>query len=144
MPWTALQRERLGVEKGILERYFAGKVKWIDPTICGKTKVEIEMITNNNKIYHLRLYVPSDYPNSLPDLVVARSPKPMPARGVSASMHTLGTRDGCVKICHYYHRRWSPESTFYEIFVKGRVWLEAYEGHRKTGKNLDYYLGHMN
>ena len=143
MSWHPTQQHRLAVEKEILERYFRGKVQWIDPTIAGRTRIEIEMTTNSNQIYRLRAYVPSDYPNSLPSLVVASSPRRIPNWGNSDSMHTLGTIDGCVKICHYYGPRWNPEHTFYEIFVKGRVWLEAYEGHLQTGHNLDHYLGHM-
>ena len=126
-----------------MEKYFPGKVQWIDATVAGKTRIEIEMTSNSNQIYRLRAYVPPDFPNSLPDLVVASAPKPMPNWEISAVNHTIGTRDGCLKICHYYSPRWNPENTFYEVFVKGRVWLEAYEGHVKTGRNLDYYLGHM-
>jgi hypothetical protein len=143
MPWTPAQQHRLAVERGILERYFPGKVQWIDPTISGQTKIEIEMISNSNQVYRLRAYVPPDYPNSLPDLVVASSPRPMPDWGASDTKHTLGRRDGYLKICHYYSPRWDSQHTFYEIFVKGRVWLEAYEGHLQTGENLDFYLGHM-
>ena len=143
MSWLPVQQHRLAVEKEILDRYFPGKVQWINPTIAGQTTVEVEMISNSNQIYRLRAYVPPDYPNSLPDLVVATSPKQIPNWGASNAMHTLGTRNGCVKICHYYAPRWDPQHTFYEIFVKGRVWLEAYEGHLQTGRNLDYFLGHM-
>ena len=143
MSWTPVQRQRLAVEREILDKYFPRKVRWIDPTCAGRTKIEIEMTSNSNKIYRLRAYVPADYPNSLPDLVVASSPTPMPNWGSSGSTHTLGRRDNCLKICHYYSPRWDSQHTFYEIFVKGRVWLEAYEGHLTTGKNLDFYLGHM-
>ena len=143
MPWTSAQQHRLAVGKEILDRYFPGKVQWIDPTISARTKIEIEMTSNSNQTYRLRAYVPPDYPNSLPELVVASSPRLMPNWGASDSKHTLGTRDGCLKICHYYSPRWNPQHRFYEIFVKGRDWLEASEGHLQTGKNLDYYLGHM-
>ncbi|CAB3993035.1 Hypothetical predicted protein [Paramuricea clavata] len=143
MSWIPTQQYRLAVEKEILDRFFPGKVQWIDPTVAGRTRIEIEMTSNSNQVYRLRAYVPPDYPNSLPDLVVAGSPKPMPNWGSHHATHTIGIRDGCLKICHYYAPRWNPEHTFYEIFVKGRVWLEAYEGHLQTGKNLDFYLGHM-
>ena len=142
MPWTPAQQHRLAVEKDILDRYFPGMVQWIDPT--GNTRIEITMTSNSNNVYCLRAYVPGDYPNSLPDMVICRSPTSMPLQwGASSSFHTLGIRDNCLKICHYYAPRWNPQHTFYEIFVKGRVWLEAYEGHLATGRNIDYYLGHM-
>lgn len=141
MPWSPVQQQRLAIEKSILDKYFPGNVQWIDPT--GNTKVEVTMKSNSNQVYSLRVYVPPDYPNSLPDLVVCRSPRPMPKWGADGCTHTLGTRDNCLKICHYYAPRWNPQHTFYEIFVKGRVWLEAYEGWLTTGKDIEFYLGHM-
>ena len=102
------------------------------------------MTTNSNQEYCLRLYVPPDFPNSLPTMVVRRSPAPMPYWGSSGATHTLGrTSEGYLRICHYRENRWNAEHTFYEVFVKGRVWLEAYEGHLATGKPMDFYLGHM-
>ena len=142
MPWNPTQCQRLSVEKGILEKYFPGKVKWNEPT--GNTNVEVTMTTNSNLIYCLRLYVPRDFPNSLPTLVVRRSPNPMPRWGKSGATHTLGrTPAGFLKICHYHPDFWNAEHTFYEVFIKGRVWLEAYEGHLATQKPMDFYLGHM-
>ena len=102
------------------------------------------MTTNSNQTYCLRLYVPVDFPNSLPIMVVKTSPKPMPNWGESGATHTLGwNREGFLVICHYRTNHWNSEHTFYEVFVKGRLWLEAYEGHISTGNRMDYYLGHM-
>ena len=142
MPWTPDQRQRLVVEKDILEKFFPGKVEWVDPT--GYTKVDVTMITNSNQTYCLRLYVPEDFPNGLPIMAVKSSPKPMPNWEESDATHTLGhTREGFLIICHYRPNHWNGEHTFYEIFMKGRLWLEAYEGHVSTGKTVDYFLGHM-
>ena len=126
----------------ILEKYFPGRVQWIDPT--GNTRVEVTMTRNSNQDHGLRLYVPPDYPNSLPDMVVCHSPKSMRSGGSSGTTHTLRRRDGYLKICHYNPSIWNSEHTFYEIFVKGRVWFEAYEGCMANGTiKMDYYLGHM-
>lgn len=141
MPWTVDQCHRLAVEKEILERYFSGNVNWIDPT--GNAKVEVTMTTNSNQVYCLRLYVPRDFPNSLPTLVVRSSPQPMPNWAATHASHTLGHVEGYMVICHYHESHWNAEHTFYEVFVKGRVWLEAYEGHVATGNPMDFYLGHM-
>ena len=143
MSWTPDQRQRLVVEKDILEKYFPGNVEWVDPT--GDTKVDVTMITNSNQTYCLRVYVPRDFPNSLPIMAVKSSPNPMPNWGSCATTHTLGqTSEGFLVICHYRSENWNAEHTFYEIFMKGRLWLEAYEGHLSTGKTVDYFLGHMN
>lgn len=61
----------------------------------------------------------------------------------SASMHVLGTREGGTKICHFRSSRWVPENTLYLVALKGRIWLEAYEAHLRTGKPLDRFLRHM-
>ena len=142
MPWTLVQRQRLAVEKDILDGYFPGKVEWIDPT--ENTKVEVTMTTNSDQVYCLRLYIRPDFPNSLPILVVRSSPNPMPNWPATHATHTLGqTKEGHLIICHYLKDRWNPEHTFYEVFVKGRLWLEAYEGHLATRKPMAHYLGHM-
>ena len=142
MPWTPDQRQRLVIEKEILDKYFPGKVEWVDPT--GNTKVDVTMITNSDRSYCLRLYVPADFPNSLPIMVVRSSPSPMPNWGGSGTTHTLGRNyEGFLIICHYRTEHWNGLHTFYEIFMKGRLWLEAYEGHLSTGKSVDTFLGHM-
>ena len=147
MGWTESQRERLAGEKSVLEYFFPGCVTWIDPT--GETKVEVALKTNNGNQYRVRVYLKteeqtdSDFPNSLPDMVVTVSPKPLPNWEVSATNHTLGKRDGFLKICHYHKSKWTDRSSLYEVIMKGRVWLEAYEGHLRTGKPMDYFLKEM-
>ena len=69
MPWSPKQQQRLALEKDLLEKYFGSKVSWIDPT--GNTKVEVRVICSNDKRYTLRVYVPSDYPNSCPQMIVS-------------------------------------------------------------------------
>ena len=68
----------------------------------------------------------------------------MPNWGDRSASHTLGrNNEGFLRICHYLCTHWNGLHTFYEVFVKGRLWLEAYEGHISTGNSIDYYLGHM-
>ena len=140
MPWSEAQRKRLAAEKAVLDHYFPGCVKWIDPT--GDTKVEVKLKTNNDNQYTLRIYI-GDFPNSVPVMVVVSSPKPMPDWNVSVTNHTLGERDGYLKICHYHDSQWTDRSSLYEVFMKGRVWLEAYEGHLRTKKSMSYFLREM-
>ncbi|XP_028405091.1 uncharacterized protein LOC114527592 [Dendronephthya gigantea] len=140
MPWSEAQRKRLAAEKTVLDHYFPGCVKWIDPT--GDTKVEVRLNTNNDNQYTLRVYI-GDFPNSVPDMVVVSSPNPMPGWGGSYSNHTLTRRDGYLRICHYHKSQWSDRSSLYEVVMKGRVWLEAYEGHLRTGQSMSYFLREM-
>ena len=140
MQWNGVQMRRINVEREILDKYFPGKVRWID--LRGDTKVEVTMTTNNDKTYCLRLYLPHDFPNSVPDLVVCNSPAPMPNWGGRGETHTLKQRDGNLRICHYRPSHWSDCNTFYQIFMKGRLWLEAYEGYLRTGAPVDNFLRH--
>ena len=140
MPWSPAQRQRLAAEKSVLEHYFPGCVKWIDPT--GNTKVEVTLKTNNENQYTLRVYI-GGFPNSVPDMVVVSSPKPMPDWEGSYANHTLSKRDGFLRICHYHSSQWTDRSSLYEVFMKGRVWLEAYEGHLRTGQPMNYFLREM-
>ncbi|XP_020908535.1 uncharacterized protein LOC110246525 [Exaiptasia diaphana] len=145
MPWSVSQRKRLDVvEKGILESYFGDKITWNDPQ--GKTTVELKISTNSDNHYTLRIYLPSDYPNSCPELTVA-SPKELkrkdgtPMNGFASDAdHTYGTKDGLIKICHFHQGKWTNEYTLYQVFMKGLLWLEAYESHRQTGKPISTYL----
>ena len=140
MPWSEAQRNRLAAEKAVLDQYLPGSVKWIDPT--GKTKVEVTLKTNNDNQYTLRIYI-GNFPNSVPDMVVVSSPKPMPDWEESSITHTLSKHDGFLRICHYHDSQWTPRSSLIEVIMKGRVWLEAYEGHLRTEKPMDYFLREM-
>ncbi|MTJ07730.1 hypothetical protein [Anabaena sp. UHCC 0204] len=148
MSWNQVQRQRLALERDILHKYFP-QFNWINPTDTNNTRIEGEVKTNVGNVYKLRVYVPSDFPNSLPDMVVI---SPYPLKGdkgqdmkqhetSSSSMHTLTPRDGYVKICHY--RDWLPNITLYKVVFKGRLWLEALEAHKRTGQPIDAFLGHM-
>lgn len=57
--------------------------------------------------------------------------------------HTLGIRDGCTLICHFNPALRKDNNTLYQIFMKGLIWLEAYEAHLRTGATLSKYLAEM-
>jgi hypothetical protein len=141
MSWSQAQRDRLAAEKSVLDHSFPGCVKWIDP--IGDTKVEVALKTNNDNEYTLKIYIGRDFPNSIPEMVVVSSPKPMPDWECSSTTHTLWKRDGYLQICHYHSSQWTDRSSLYEVVMKGRVWLEAYEGHLRTGNPMNYFLREM-
>lgn len=60
------------------------------------------------------------------------------------SMHILEPDEhGHPQICHYNAAYWSPNISLYNVIMKCRVWLEAYEDHLITGNSIDHYLKHM-
>ena len=147
MPWSNSQQKRLAMEKGILEEYFGSRVSWIDPG--HETKVEIRVSCSNDKQYTLRIYVPEDFPNSCPNMVVRapmlRSFFPhLYLHQYPGDNHTGYTIDGYSGICHFRPNLWKANNTLYQVFMKGMIWLEAYEAHLRTGEPLSRYLSEMN
>ncbi|WP_157517554.1 hypothetical protein [Micromonospora rifamycinica] len=147
MSWTPLQRQRLAQERLILGHYFP-TLTWFNPTDPQSTFVEGPVNTNSGRYYSLRIHVPAAFPNRCPDMVVT-APHPLTDHHgrriteASASMHTLGLRDDRTRICHFKENLWVPNNTLYLVALKGRIWLEAYEGHLRTGRPLDSFLPHM-
>ena len=146
MPWSQSQQTRLGYEKGLLENYFRSRVTWIDPR--GDTRVEIRVTCSSDRQYTLRIYIPADYPNSCPQMVVSNPSCCLRKRdgsvlnSGSSDDHTWGSKDGCTQICHYKPAEWTDDNTFYQVAMKGLIWLEAYEAHLRTGHSLSNYLRH--
>lgn len=146
MPWSQSQQTRLGYEKGLLENYFRNRVTWIDPR--GDTRVEISVTCSSDRQYTLRIYIPADYPNSCPQMVVSNPSYCLRKRdgsllnSGSSDDHTWGSKDGCTQICHYKPAEWTDDNTFYQVAMKGLIWLEAYEAHLRTGQSLSNYLRH--
>ena len=148
MSWSSRQQNRLAMEKNILQTYFKDKVQWIDPRRRGSSKVDVQLTTSNGKCYTLRVCIPEDFPNSCPVLLVNSPARPLTLRngceiGSSTANHSWGTRDDRTQICHFRPCKWTSENTLYQVFMKGLLWLEAYEGHLASGKAISNYLVEM-
>jgi len=147
MRWTTEQQTRLNKEREILSKYFPSfTFTNVGDRIC----LEGSMTTNQKNQYKVRLYVPGDMPNSVPEVVIV-FPTPITNYsghnlldyGYSAAMHLLSPLDGYPQICTYQSSHWNPNKTFYLVLMKVRIWLEAFDGHKDSGKTLDYYLKHQ-
>lgn len=145
--WSDVQRNRLAIEKEILQRWFSDKVTWIKPTEPSDARVELDIESSYDKPYKLRVYLHEDFPNSCPHMAIVH-PTNLPTRNKSQiplldqHFHTLGlTKDGFTKLCHFSPDRWTAENTLYQVLMKGIMWIEAYEGHLATGNSMDTYLG---
>ena len=147
MSWSTAQKNRLAIEKDLLERYFQDRVKWYNPTSFD-ANVEIKMTSNSNKRYTFRVYLPENFPNSCPDMVLV-SPQSFPCKNgrsipsTSHEFYTIGMRNGCLKLCHFRPQMWTADNTLYQVFMKGRLWIEGYEAHLNTGKDMDVFLKHQ-
>ena len=144
MSFSPSQQRRIILEKNLLDKYFPGRVSW-HTFSSGQPYVEIAMVSNSNRHYKLRVYISDDFPNSCPEMVLV-SPSSLNIKdgssmpSVSHSFHTIGTKDGYLLLCHFIPSKWTNENTLYQVFMKGRLWIEAYEGHLATGNHMDVFL----
>ena len=51
--------------------------------------------------------------------------------------------DDNIQLCHYSDAVWHSNVTLYKVALKCLVWLNAYDGHLRTGEPLDYFLKHQ-
>lgn len=141
------QQQRMTIEHGLLFRYF-GQHYWFE--YGGFLCAEIGLRTNGGTQYAVRFVLPESYPDDCPSALVTH-PVPLVNRrgrslatiGASASMHVLDGEGPYTSICHYHPARWGADRTLYEVAIKSRLWLEAYEIHLRTGEPIDTYLAHM-
>jgi hypothetical protein len=145
--WSAEQQNRLNKEWEIVQQYFP-QFEFVRSGVhlC----LEGWMTTNGKAQYQIRLYVPSDLPNSVPEVVITwPSPvtdfdgKSLTQYQHDARMHLLSPKDGFPRICTYKSTHWNPNRTFYNVLMKVRVWLEALDAHKATSQPLDAYLSHQ-
>ena len=145
----AATAERLRKEEALLKAHFPTfHIQFPnDPERAGAVGA---MTTNAGNEYSL--WIPlGAFPNEPPQLFIV-SPKKLRNRrgkklakiGSSADMHMLEPdTHGHPQICHHNDAAWTPNITLFKVAMKGRLWLEAYEMHKATGKDIDHYLPHM-
>lgn len=92
--------------------------------------------------YHLKLVLPSWYPDKMPELfvdfpVILWKRDGTIIAGVSHAFHTHSNGPGgYVQICHCSPTDWDASKTCVGVFFKGIMWLEAYSHHLLTGKSI--------
>jgi len=137
---------RVAFEAQILASYFPF-FEWYEWD--GELFAEGPMRTNDGAVFGVRVVLPDDYPSGIPQVLVTH-PKPLRDAygekltdlGDCASMHVLRPIDGLPVICHYPAWTWGPHRTVYQVVVKARLWLEAYQQHLRHGRPIDTWLGH--
>jgi hypothetical protein len=144
--WTKEQRVRLASEKQILAQELES-FWWEDLTTKGSTTVQGDYRSSSGNSYRLCVRIPANYPDQMPNLYVI---SPCPLKGFkdkpfnnnesSHAMHTwFSDWNGYVKICHCKDEYWTASDTLFGVLMKGILWLEAFEAHRRNGKNIDNY-----
>ena len=111
-----------------------------------KPYLKMAALTNSKKLYTLRVDL-DQFPESIPKVFITKMLKSKNGKdlnGPSHEMHTLSSEHGYTRICHYGNSSWRPNVALNKVYLKCRVWLEAYEAHLQTGDNICDYLGTQN
>jgi hypothetical protein len=148
--WTAEQRSRMAVEHQILQRegydQFSVWYKKEDDTYWASGTAT----SSSGKQYRLYSPLPSRFPLQRPPLYLT-DPCPLltadgshiAALGISHAMHTLEPLGDMVQICHWRDARWHSGIVLQKVFLKGLLWIEAYEQHLATGRPLADFVRTM-
>lgn len=140
--WNPEQRRRLAFEQKLVERKMP-QFSFYDLT--DNTYIFGWARTTSGCSYGVWVGLSPRHPYSKPTLCIT-SPNPLlkyngesvNAQGTSHAFHTYSNNGGCVKIC--YSGSWNSTHTCLIVLLKAFLWLEAYEAHLRTGRNLADFL----
>ena len=149
--WTTDQRERLVLENAVLQRdgFSQFRVYWSRETdtyeVSGTTS------SSSGTRYHLYVPIPTRFPYERPPMYITRpyplltaDGGPLSSLGISHQMHTLTpSQSGWVQVCHWRDARWHSGILLHKVFLKGLLWIEAYEQHRRTHRPLTDFVRTM-
>ncbi|TFV48276.1 hypothetical protein [Bradyrhizobium niftali] len=149
--WTQGQRDRLAVEHQILQNEgFTQFSVYRNPS--DDTYYASGYATSNaGRNYFLYMPIPSGFPAQRPPLYITDpiplltyNGTPISSLGVSHAMHTLTPHaGGWVQVCHWRDARWHSGIVLQKVFLKALIWIEAYEQHLATGRDLADFVRSM-
>lgn len=140
-----MDKDRLLAEQDVLSRKLPGNAYKFMDMDTSKPYIVMAAKTNKGNVYTLKIEL-DEFPQSIPKAFVRKMLKTKTGQdmcGTSGAMHTLQSENGFTRICHYGYNSWTEMVSIYKIYIKCRLWLEMYELHLLTGKNMDYYLNHQ-
>ena len=144
-----IEIKRLRMEEQILEMMFPNRYVFVGIGTASPY-VDVGLRSNSGNAYRIRIMLPLDYPNSLPKVLLTY-PQPLymydgrnfldiKTGDDMHKMHVLSPNEGFIQLCHYKNENWHPNVTIYRVALKARIWIEAYEGHKRTGQPIDHFL----
>ena len=149
--WTAEQRQRLALEHQILQREDFTQFSVYHQSSDDSYYASGYATSNAGYRYGLWISIPPGFPQERPSMYVT-DPHPLLMKdgtlisslGVSHKMHTMApSTNGMVQICHWRNNRWRSGIVLQKVFLKGLIWIEAYEQHIATGRDLADFVGTM-
>ena len=149
--WSDDQRRRLVLEHQVLQREGFDQFSVYHDRSYDTYWASGLASANSGRQYKLHIPIPSGYPYQRPPMYVT-SPYPLRAfdgslissLGVSHQMHTLSPdSNGYVQICHWRDARWHSGIMLQKVFLKGLIWIEAFEQHVATGRPVSEFVSTM-
>lgn len=111
---------------------------------CPYLRIAARTNGDNHYVLNFKLH---NYPYEKPDVYVECMLRDCHGNlmdRASSANHTLCPHpNGWTQICHYHPSAWQPELTLWLVYIRCLLWLNIYEQTKRTGKDMDYYLGHM-
>jgi hypothetical protein len=149
--WTAEQRQRLVLEHEVLQREGFTQFSVYQDRAADTYYASGVTLSNAGYRYGLHISIPSGFPYQRPLMYVTdplpllmADGTPVSRLGVSHQMHTLEpSSNGMVQICHWRDPRWHSGILLQKVFLKGLIWIEAYEQHIATGRPLAEFVRTM-
>lgn len=148
--WTSEQHQRIVLEYEILQREGFTQFTVYQDKAADTYYASGVTFSNAGNRYGLYISIPSGFPHQRPPLYIT---EPFPllmadgnlisALGVNHQMHTLAPLNGLVQICHWREARWHSGILLHKVFLKGLIWIEAYEQHLATGRPLAEFVRTM-
>jgi len=149
--WTFEQRQRLVVEHKVLQSEGFDQFSVYHDRSSDRYWAAGWATANSGSQYKLYIPIPPGYPHQRPPMYVT---DPYPLRmfdgslisslGVSHQTHTLTPHsNGWIQICHWRDARWHAGILLQRVFLKGLIWIEAYEQHLVTGRPLAEFVQTM-
>ena len=137
--------ERYYNENMILDHYLGPKAYSFGGIGTSRPFLKAGVRTNNGKVYVL-YYDLSTFPSTKPKVYVTqmlRTKKGELMDSPSAYNHTLTSWNNWTQLCHYSDDQWTPDITLWHVYLKCRVWLEVYQTHLRTGRDIGGILNHQ-
>ena len=149
--WSEDQRRRLYLENEVLhkEDFTQFSVYWYQSNDTYEASGTAS--SNSGKLYTLQVPIPNGFPQQRPPMYLTypfplytASGNLVSSLGASHDMHTLTPSSaGQVQICHWRDDRWHSGIMLHKVFLKGLLWIEAYEQHLATGRPLAEFVSTM-
>ena len=139
-------QERFNLEIRYLEKYFPGRYAF-QRLFTPDAHLIMGLRTNAGRVYKVKMVL-DNFPYSNPKVYIVEPSVLYDRNGQSLShanweMHLLESDyEGHIQICIYKPDMWNPNKTLYQAAVKTLVWLNAYDGHLRTGNPLDSFIRH--